>query len=101
MDADFSHNPDDLVKLVQACHPDHGGTADLAIGSRYVNGLRVLNWPLGRLVLSYGAGVYTRAITRLPVKDVTAGFKCFRREACWRPSTFRASGRTGTRSRSR
>ena len=51
----------------------------MAIGSRYIDGLRVLNWPLGRLVLSYGAGVYTRAITRLPVHDVTAGFKCFRR----------------------
>ncbi|MEM7788303.1 MAG: polyprenol monophosphomannose synthase [Bacteroidota bacterium] len=76
MDADFSHNPDDLVRLVAACQEG----ADVALGSRYVDGLRVLNWPLGRLVLSYGAGVYTRAITRLPVRDVTAGFKCFRRE---------------------
>lgn len=81
MDADFSHNPDDLVALVTACLPPPAGVgADVAIGSRYVDGLRVLNWPLGRLVLSYGAGVYTRAITRLPVRDVTAGFKCFRRE---------------------
>ena len=81
MDADFSHNPDDLVALVAACQPPPAGQgADVAIGSRYVDGLRVLNWPLGRLVLSDGAGVYTRAITRLPVKDVTAGFKCFRRE---------------------
>lgn len=80
MDADFSHNPDDLVALVHACRPPpEGGGVDVAIGSRYVDGLRVLNWPLGRLVLSYGAGVYTRAITRLPVQDVTAGFKCFRR----------------------
>lgn len=80
MDADFSHNPDDLVPLVTAClPPPEGRGADVAIGSRYVDGLRVLNWPLGRLVLSYGAGVYTRSITRLPVKDVTAGFKCFRR----------------------
>ena len=78
MDADFSHNPDDLTRLLAACQPDAGG--DVAIGSRYVDGLRVLNWPLSRLVLSYGAGVYTRAITRLPVRDVTAGFKCFRRE---------------------
>ena len=78
MDADFSHNPDDLSRLLAACQPGAGG--DVAIGSRYVDGLRVLNWPLGRLVLSYGAGVYTRAITRLPVRDVTAGFKCFRRE---------------------
>ncbi len=74
MDADFSHNPADLPRLVDACRDG----ADVAIGSRYVDGLRVLNWPLSRLVLSYGAGVYTRAITRLPVKDVTAGFKCFR-----------------------
>ena len=82
MDADFSHNPDDLPRLVDACRPaeDGGRGADVAIGSRYIDGLRVLNWPLGRLVLSYGAGVYTRAITRLPLQDVTAGFKCFRRE---------------------
>ena len=82
MDADFSHNPDDLPRLVEACRPVEAGGAgaDVAIGSRYVDGLRVLNWPLGRLVLSYGAGVYTRAITRLPIRDVTAGFKCFRRE---------------------
>ena len=82
MDADFSHNPDDLVHLVEACQPasEGGRGADVAIGSRYVDGLRVLNWPLSRLVLSYGAGMYTRAITRLPVHDVTAGFKCFRRE---------------------
>ena len=80
MDADFSHNPDDLVRLVEACRPPpDGGGADVAIGSRYIDGLRVLNWPLSRLVLSYGAGVYTRAITRLPIRDVTAGFKCFRR----------------------
>ncbi|MEM0962471.1 MAG: polyprenol monophosphomannose synthase [Bacteroidota bacterium] len=82
MDADFSHNPDDLPRLIEACRPasEGGRGADVAIGSRYVDGLRVLNWPLGRLVLSYGAGVYTRAITRLPIRDVTAGFKCFRRE---------------------
>ena len=80
MDADFSHNPSDLTRLVAACRPAPGGGADVAVGSRYVGGLRILNWPLGRLVLSYGAGVYTRAITRLPLQDVTAGFKCFRRE---------------------
>ena len=81
MDADFSHNPADLARLIAACRPpsEGGGGADLAVGSRYVDGLRILNWPLGRLVLSYGAGVYTRAITRLPLQDVTAGFKCFRR----------------------
>ena len=81
MDADFSHNPDDLVAPARGLPGADGGSAgDVAIGSRYVDGLRVLNWPLSRLVLSYGAGVYTRAITRLPVRDVTAGFKCFRRE---------------------
>ena len=74
MDADFSHNPDDLPRLIAACRQG----ADVAIGSRYVDGLRVLNWPLGRLVMSYGAGVYTRLITRIPIRDVTAGFKCFR-----------------------
>jgi dolichol-phosphate mannosyltransferase len=80
MDADFSHNPRDLPLLVEACRPPpEGGGADLAIGSRYVGGVRVVNWPLSRLILSYSAGVYTRAITRLPVHDVTAGFKCFRR----------------------
>lgn len=75
MDADLSHNPRDLPRLVAAVREGQG---DLAIGSRYVEGVRVINWPLSRLVLSYGAGVYTRLITRLPVMDVTAGFKCFR-----------------------
>jgi dolichol-phosphate mannosyltransferase len=75
MDADFSHNPHDLPFLVGAVLDG----ADLAIGSRYVGGVRVLNWPLTRLVLSYGAGVYARAITRMPIQDVTAGFKCFHR----------------------
>jgi len=75
MDADFSHNPADLPRLVDAVR----GGADVAIGSRYVGGVRVLDWPLSRLILSYGAGIYTRAITRLPVQDVTAGFKCFHR----------------------
>ena len=76
MDADLSHDPTDLPRLIA---PVRTGQADLAIGSRYAGGVRVINWPLKRLVLSYGAGVYTRAITRLPVKDVTAGFKCFHR----------------------
>lgn len=81
MDADLSHNPADLPRLIHACRPAEAGGAggDLAIGSRYVGGVRVMNWPLSRLMISYGAGVYTRAITRLPVQDVTAGFKCFRR----------------------
>jgi dolichol-phosphate mannosyltransferase len=73
MDADFSHNPADLPLLVEAVRSG----ADVAVGSRYVDGVRVLNWPLSRLILSYGAGIYTRSITRLPVQDVTAGFKCF------------------------
>lgn len=76
IDADLSHNPRDLPHLIA---PVRGGAADLTIGSRYVDGVRVINWPLGRLILSYGAGVYTRLITGLPVYDVTAGFKCFHR----------------------
>jgi dolichol-phosphate mannosyltransferase len=76
MDADLSHDPDDLSRLIA---PVADGEADLAIGSRYVEGVRVIDWPLPRLVLSYAAGIYTRAITRLPIKDVTAGFKCFHR----------------------
>ena len=75
MDADFSHDPDDLPRLMQSVLDG----ADLAIGSRYVEGVRVINWPLSRLILSYGAGMYTRAITRMPIHDVTAGFKCFHR----------------------
>jgi dolichol-phosphate mannosyltransferase len=76
MDADLSHDPDDLPRLVE---PVESGKCDLAIGSRYVGGVRVIDWPLSRLVLSYGAGVYTRSITRMPIQDVTAGFKCFHR----------------------
>ncbi len=76
MDADLSHDPSDLPRLIA---PVQAGEADLTIGSRYVDGVRVINWPLMRLVLSYGAGVYTRAITRMPIRDVTAGFKCFHR----------------------
>ncbi len=76
MDADLSHNPDDLLALIR---PVCDNEADLAIGSRYIEGVRVMNWPLSRLILSYGAGIYTRAITRLPVQDVTAGFKCYHR----------------------
>lgn len=76
MDADLSHDPDDLPRLIDAVR---NGDADLAIGSRYVGGVRVINWPLSRLVLSYAAGIYTRSITRMPIRDVTAGFKCFHR----------------------
>jgi len=76
MDADLSHDPDDLPRLIE---PVRDGEVDLAIGSRYIKGVRVINWPLSRLVLSYSAGMYTRTITRLPILDVTAGFKCFHR----------------------
>jgi len=77
MDADLSHNPADLERLVA---PVRAGEADVVVGSRYIDGVRIMNWPLSRLILSYGAGIYTRTITRLELKDVTAGFKCFRRE---------------------
>ncbi len=76
MDADLSHNPDDLPSLIEAIRTDQ---CDLAIGSRYLNGVRVVDWPLGRLILSYGAGLYTRLVTRLPVYDVTAGFVAYHR----------------------
>ncbi len=75
MDADFSHDPNDLPRLVETVK----NGADMAIGSRYRDGVRVVNWPLSRLILSYGASVYTRAITGLPIRDVTAGFKCIHR----------------------
>lgn len=77
MDADFSHNPKDLVRLLEACDVEG---YDLAIGSRYVTGVNVVNWPMGRVLMSYLASKYVRFITRLPVQDTTAGFKCFRRE---------------------
>jgi len=75
MDADFSHDPRDLSRLVAAVRDG----ADMAIGSRYFGGVRIINWPLSRLILSYGASVYTRFITRMPLRDVTAGFKCIHR----------------------
>ncbi len=76
MDADLSHNPDDLPRLIEPCKNGY----DLVIGSRYCDGVNVVNWPMKRLLLSYGANKYTRFITRMPVKDATAGFKCFRRD---------------------
>ncbi|MET0634409.1 MAG: polyprenol monophosphomannose synthase [Chitinophagaceae bacterium] len=76
MDADFSHNPADLIRLYDACKT---GGADLAIGSRYVKGGGVINWPTNRIALSKGASLYTRLITWMPVKDPTAGFVCYRR----------------------
>jgi len=75
MDADFSHNPEDLVRLHAAC--DKEG-ADLAIGSRYVTGVNVVNWPMGRVLMSYYASVYVRFVTGMPFHDSTAGFKCYR-----------------------
>jgi len=82
MDADFSHNPDDLLKLREACLPieetGYSG-ADVAIGSRYVKGVNVVNWPMGRVLMSYFASMYVRIITRINIQDATAGFKCYRR----------------------
>ncbi|NER16959.1 polyprenol monophosphomannose synthase [Spongiivirga citrea] len=77
MDADYSHDPNDLARLYAACKDD---SFDVAVGSRYVKGVNVVNWPLGRVLLSYFASMYVRFITGLPVKDATAGFICFRRE---------------------
>lgn len=76
MDADFSHNPDDLIKLYNACAIEG---YDLAIGSRYINGVNVVNWPMGRVLMSYYASTYVRMITRMKVRDTTAGFKCYNR----------------------
>ena len=76
MDADFSHNPDDLTHLLHACR-DEG--ADLAIGSRYCDGISVVNWPIGRVIMSYYASAYVRLILRMKIFDTTAGFKCYRR----------------------
>ena len=76
MDADFSHNPNDLLRLYAAC-AEQG--ADVAIGSRYINGVNVVNWPLGRVLMSYYASKYVRIVTGLKIKDTTAGFKCYRR----------------------
>lgn len=75
MDADFSHNPDDLSRLRMAC----ADGADLAIGSRYIKGVNVVNWPMSRVLMSYFASVYVRFITGINIQDATAGFKCYRR----------------------
>lgn len=77
MDADFSHNPDDLDRLYSACAEEG---ADVSIGSRYVRGGNVKNWPANRVFISYSASIYTRMITWIPVKDCTAGFICYKRE---------------------
>jgi dolichol-phosphate mannosyltransferase len=77
MDADFSHNPEDLPRLITEVKE---GNADVAIGSRYAKGISIINWPLSRLILSYGANLYARFITGLPIFDTTAGFKCIHRK---------------------
>jgi dolichol-phosphate mannosyltransferase len=77
MDADFSHNPDDLIRLYDACAKDG---ADMSIGSRYINGVNVVNWPMGRVLMSYYASAYVRMITRMKIRDTTAGFKCYTRK---------------------
>lgn len=77
MDADFSHDPRDLIRLYKACNEDG---ADLAIGSRYISGVNVVNWPLSRVLMSYIASIYVRLITGMKIMDTTAGFKCYKRE---------------------
>ena len=76
MDADFSHNPDDLARLHDAC----ANGADLSVGSRYITGVNVVNWPMGRVLMSYYASAYVRFITRMKVRDTTAGFVCYTRK---------------------
>ena len=88
MDADFSHNPDDLVRLYRACANDG---ADLSIGSRYITGVNVVNWPMGRVMMSYFASMYVRIVTRMQIRDTTAGFKCYTRKVL---ETIDASGYT-------
>ncbi|EJF08531.1 polyprenol monophosphomannose synthase [Pontibacter sp. FD36] len=77
MDADFSHNPDDLVRLYQACAEEGH---DMSIGSRYVQGVNVVNWPMSRVLMSWFASLYVRLITGMPIADTTAGFVCYRRK---------------------
>ena len=76
MDADFSHNPDDLIRLYNACSSEGG---EVAIGSRYVKGVNIVNWPMSRLLMSFFATKYVRFITGMPIHDSTAGFKCYKR----------------------
>lgn len=76
MDADFSHNPDDLIKLRDAC----ANGADVSIGSRYIKGVNVVNWPMSRVLMSFFASVYVRLVTGIDIQDATAGFKCFKRK---------------------
>jgi dolichol-phosphate mannosyltransferase len=91
MDADFSHDPRDLIRLYKACSEDG---ADLAIGSRYISGVNVVNWPLSRVMMSYFASIYVRIITGMKIMDTTAGFKCYRKEVLQRikPDKIRSVG---------
>jgi dolichol-phosphate mannosyltransferase len=91
MDADFSHNPDDLLRLHSACSDQD---ADVAIGSRYISGVNVVNWPLSRVLMSYFASVYVRMITRMKIRDATAGFVCYRKEVIEniKPAQIRSKG---------
>lgn len=91
MDADFSHNPEDLTRLYYACSKEG---ADVAIGSRYISGVNVVNWPLSRVLMSYFASVYVRTVTGMKIKDSTAGFICYRREVIENinPSKIRSKG---------
>jgi dolichol-phosphate mannosyltransferase len=91
MDADFSHDPNDLLKLFKACHADG---ADVAIGSRYISGVNVVNWPLSRVLMSYFASIYVRMITGMKIMDTTAGFICYRKEVLKsiRPETIKSVG---------
>lgn len=77
MDADFSHNPNDLTKLYHECKDNN---ADMSIGSRYITGVNVVNWPIGRVLMSYFASAYVRMVTRMPLRDSTAGFVCYSRK---------------------
>jgi len=77
MDADFSHNPEDLIRLHKECAEN---SADMSIGSRYIKGVSIVNWPMGRLLISYFASSYVRFVTRMRVRDTTAGFICYKRE---------------------
>ncbi len=77
MDADYSHNPDDLERLYNACKVDN---ADMAVGSRYITGVNVVNWPMGRVLMSYYASAYVRLVTGLSIRDTTAGFACYKRK---------------------
>lgn len=76
MDADFSHNPTDLINLYKSCLEEGN---DMSVGSRYIKGVNVVNWPMGRVLMSYFASVYVRLVTGMPVQDTTAGFKCYHR----------------------